>query len=299
DGVLQARYDYDAYGKRMTITQSAGYLGGCDFGYTGHFTRTALVAGKTELVLAHYRAYDPALGRWLSEDAGGEWDGIHLFAFVGGDALNYVDPLGLFKMNWREFGKGFVIGLVVGAAVTTALMFAPVVIAATATVALAGVGVVQGIRIVNNWDCMSDDDKSNVTGNLLGGMVGGGLPGVRPGTSFGYLKGTNRGPQPTAFSHAVARKHFKAMGVKEGKGFSSAGLRGRRLTVTLCPEVDITCTTNQRAERPTQRVIRWLEFLGSRIECHPFTECRFRGAPAHHWRLIWEAGVHKRLVVRK
>ncbi|MFC7339377.1 RHS repeat domain-containing protein [Haloferula chungangensis] len=100
DGVLQARYDYDAYGKRMTITQSAGYLGGCDFGYTGHFTRTALAAGKTELVLAHYRAYDPGLGRWLSEDPLGIEGGVNLYGYVGADPVGRWDPLGLEFWSW-------------------------------------------------------------------------------------------------------------------------------------------------------------------------------------------------------
>ncbi|MFC7339374.1 RHS repeat-associated core domain-containing protein [Haloferula chungangensis] len=105
DGVLQARYDYDAYGKRMTITQNAGYLGGCDFGYTGHFTRTALVAGKTELVLAHYRAYDPALGRWLSEDPLGIEGGVNLYGYVGADPANAWDPYGL--ASWSDHVQAF------------------------------------------------------------------------------------------------------------------------------------------------------------------------------------------------
>jgi len=97
DGTLQARYDYDAYGRRMTITQNANYLDGCDFGYTGHFTRTALVVGRTELVLTHFRAYDPTLGRWLSEDPLGETANAmgNLYNFVGCEPLQPWDRLGL------------------------------------------------------------------------------------------------------------------------------------------------------------------------------------------------------------
>ncbi|MFC7335848.1 RHS repeat domain-containing protein [Haloferula chungangensis] len=114
DGSLQARYDYDAYGKRTTITQVPAYLGGCDFGYTGHFTRAALVAGKTELVLAHYRAYDPNLGRWLSpdplENVTGEMaemlpEGPNLYAYVGNDPINGMDPLGLYD-PFSPWGMG-------------------------------------------------------------------------------------------------------------------------------------------------------------------------------------------------
>jgi len=120
DGTLQARYDYDAYGRRMTITQNANYLGGCDFGYTGHFTRTALVAGRTELVLTHFRAYDPTLGRWLSEDPLGEMAGSNFYLYCNGDPLGYVDPDGRLA-NWIVQGAiGGVIGGLYGAVVAAA-----------------------------------------------------------------------------------------------------------------------------------------------------------------------------------
>jgi RHS repeat-associated protein len=101
DGTLQARYDYDAYGMRSAIFQTAAYLGGCTFGYTGHITLPALVAGQCELVLTHYRAYDPQLGRWLSADPIGEAGGINLYEYVGGDPMNLLDPLGLEFWSWN------------------------------------------------------------------------------------------------------------------------------------------------------------------------------------------------------
>ncbi|MCU0796910.1 MAG: RHS repeat-associated core domain-containing protein [Akkermansiaceae bacterium] len=108
DGTLQARYDYDAYGRRMTITQNANYLGGCDFGYTGHFTRTALVAGRTELVLTHFRAYDPTLGRWLCPDPLGELgsDGPNLYGYVQNNPLNMYDSDG----RWGQILAAGIIG---------------------------------------------------------------------------------------------------------------------------------------------------------------------------------------------
>jgi RHS repeat-associated protein len=94
-GVLVARYDYDAYGKRSILFQSASYLNGCAFGYTGHLTLPSLAPSQSELVLTHYRDYDPQLGRWLSADPIGEAGGMNVYGYVGGDPLNSWDVLGL------------------------------------------------------------------------------------------------------------------------------------------------------------------------------------------------------------
>lgn len=42
-----------------------------------------------------YRAYDSGLARWVSEDPAGLDDGPNLYAYVGGNPLNLIDPLGL------------------------------------------------------------------------------------------------------------------------------------------------------------------------------------------------------------
>ena len=102
-GVLQARYDYDAYGKRSILYQNSAYLNGCTFGYTGHITFASLLAGQSELVLTHFRTYDPQLGRWLSADPieriKGEiaelWEGPNLYSYVANSPLKFTDPLGL------------------------------------------------------------------------------------------------------------------------------------------------------------------------------------------------------------
>jgi RHS repeat-associated protein len=95
NGTLAARFDYDPYGKRSTQYQAAAYTGGCDFGFTGHITQTSAVCGQGEIVLTVFRAYDPELGRWLSVDPQGEAGGMNLYAYVGGNPLNWLDPYGL------------------------------------------------------------------------------------------------------------------------------------------------------------------------------------------------------------
>ena len=50
---------------------------------------------ETELHLATYRAYDPTTARWLNRDPIREAGGLNIYAYVGGDPVSRVDPLGL------------------------------------------------------------------------------------------------------------------------------------------------------------------------------------------------------------
>jgi RHS repeat-associated protein len=47
------------------------------------------------------RWYSPYLGRFLSPDPTFVSDGLHLYAYVGNDPVNYTDPSG----NWRQAGR--------------------------------------------------------------------------------------------------------------------------------------------------------------------------------------------------
>jgi RHS repeat-associated protein len=73
---------YDEYGR-------AGSPNGYRFGFTGQIR---LAADR------HYykaRMYDPGLGRFLQPDPIGYGGGMNLYAYVKGDPVNFVDPLGL------------------------------------------------------------------------------------------------------------------------------------------------------------------------------------------------------------
>jgi RHS repeat-associated protein len=62
-----------------------------EFGFAGMQYHAA-----SGLYLTMFRVYDPQTGRWLSKDPIEEMGGVNLYAYVGGDPVNWIDPLGLF-----------------------------------------------------------------------------------------------------------------------------------------------------------------------------------------------------------
>jgi RHS repeat-associated protein len=79
-------YEYGMWGEpTQTVgTQSA------DFGYAGYY-----VHGPSGLNLTTYRAYSPALGRWINRDPIEEDGGVNLYAYVDNDPIDWIDPSGL------------------------------------------------------------------------------------------------------------------------------------------------------------------------------------------------------------
>lgn len=207
-GALVARYDYDSWGTR-TKTYGSGV--DADFGFTGH-----LIHAVSGLLLAKHRAYSASLGRWISADPLGESAGMNLYSYLGGDAINAVDPLGLFKMNWGRFGwglaKGVYWGIVGTAAATAAVAFLPVTAVAALGVAAVALTGYAAVRTAQRWHCMSDGDKSEVTGDVLGGFLGGGLAG--------RLKGLGTGRTNAQLVQSVANR-AEAWGTRQGLGLGS------------------------------------------------------------------------------
>ena len=89
-GILKAQYDYDAWGNQVVVSGNMSF----DFGYTGHYRHA-----PSNLYLAPFRAYDPTTGRWINRDPIQEQGGLNLYAYVGNNAVNRYDPLGLVCCN--------------------------------------------------------------------------------------------------------------------------------------------------------------------------------------------------------
>lgn len=84
-GNTQTQYSYSPYG----ATTSSGTATDNTFQYTGREN------DGTGLYYYRARYYDPDKGRFTAEDPIGFGGGINVYAYVGGDPLGLVDPLGL------------------------------------------------------------------------------------------------------------------------------------------------------------------------------------------------------------
>lgn len=86
-GASAARYDYTPFQNPIKLA--------------GTLDASLLTIGRyyhhppTGLELAVYRAYDPALGRWINEDPIAEDGGLNLYAFVRNVPIEVIDLLGL------------------------------------------------------------------------------------------------------------------------------------------------------------------------------------------------------------
>ena len=62
---------------------------------------------ETGLHYNWHRFYDPSTGRYISADPIGLNGGMNLYAYVGGDPVNWVDPMGLIYMDrTHDYTKG-------------------------------------------------------------------------------------------------------------------------------------------------------------------------------------------------
>ena len=101
-GAIQQSYTYDPYGSTSTTGNSSSN----SYQYTGRET------DATGLYHLRARYYNPNTGRFISEDPMGfAGSGPNLYAYVGDDPINAIDPFGL--SGWLTiyssgtFGQGY------------------------------------------------------------------------------------------------------------------------------------------------------------------------------------------------
>ena len=87
-GNIKAQYSYSPYGVATKVAGSTGI--DSDFRYASYYYHA-----PSDLNLTMYRAYSPSLGRWLTRDPIGYAAGVNLYAYVGGEPVVGLDPLGL------------------------------------------------------------------------------------------------------------------------------------------------------------------------------------------------------------
>ena len=87
-GTAQTNYGYDMWGRPI---KTAGTLN-ADFQYDGYYSHS-----PSSLNLTVYRAYSPAIGRWMNRDPLEESVGSNLYGYVGNMPDEFVDSLGLLR----------------------------------------------------------------------------------------------------------------------------------------------------------------------------------------------------------
>ena len=113
DGAVVESYRYDVFGK-TTITDALGNVLGQSAIGNPNMYAGRLYDPDTGLYYYRARHYNPEMGRFLQMDPAGQFaGGLNLYAYVGNNPVNFVDPSGLGPL----FVKGCILLLIVGGAV--------------------------------------------------------------------------------------------------------------------------------------------------------------------------------------
>jgi RHS repeat-associated protein len=97
NGSVVKRCKYDAFGN-IVLETGPTIPGGFTYTVRERHYRSGLY---------YYRArfYDPTLGRFITQDPADHFDSANLYAYVGNDPVNLIDPFGLFWQYSQSTGQ--------------------------------------------------------------------------------------------------------------------------------------------------------------------------------------------------
>lgn len=87
NGEIVNNYQFDAFGNRLTETETTN-----PFGYCGEYYDT-----ETSMIYLRNRYYDPTSGRFITEDP--VKDGVNWYGYCNGNPVMFVDPWGLAEIK--------------------------------------------------------------------------------------------------------------------------------------------------------------------------------------------------------